>query len=289
MITTWSLGEPGTFMPEAILTDLSALIRRHPWWQARSRLVLAMLERHSITPPARVLDAGCGWGVTLDALEQRGYEPAGIDVSRQALERLDRPGRMLIEADLTCEFAPAIVSQSAFDAVLALDVIEHIDDDAAALANLARLVRPGGIMIVSVPALPDLFSEFDTVQGHRRRYLPEQLRAAFDQSGLAIEQLFWWGSWLVPLFRARRRRASGFPDQTPEAIYERHLRLPPWPIPAFFRAAFALEQARAIRGKTKQGTSLVAVASELRVQRRMTTKQLTKNSRRTTRIYSIPP
>ena len=59
---------------------------------------------------------------------------------REALERLDRPDRMLIEADLTCEFAPAAVAQSAFDAVLALDVIEHIDDDAAVLANLGRLV-----------------------------------------------------------------------------------------------------------------------------------------------------
>jgi SAM-dependent methyltransferase len=264
MITTWSQGEPGRFMPEGILTDLSPLIRRHPWWRARARLVLSVLERHAITPPARVLDAGCGWGMTLDALEQRGYQPVGIDVSRHALERLDRPGRMLIEADLTCEFASAAVAHSAFDAVLALDVIEHIDDDAAVLANLGRLVRPGGVMIVSVPALPELFSEFDEVQGHRRRYQPVQLRAAFDQSGLAIEQLFWWGSWLVPLFRARQRSVRAAETQTPDQIYRRHLGLPPWPLPGLFCAAFAWEERRALAGKTKQGTSLVAVASKAR-------------------------
>src|SRR5271163_4595027 len=197
MITTWSAGDADLFMPESILTELSTLIRRHPWWQARTRLVLAILKQCAISPPARVLDAGCGWGVTLEALEERGFRACGLDVSRQALERLDRPGRRLIEADLTRPFDAAGASDAAFDSVLALDVIEHLDDDAAALATLGRLVRPGGALIVSVPALPELFSEFDQVQGHRRRYLPEQLRAAIDQSGMAIEQLFWWGSWLV--------------------------------------------------------------------------------------------
>jgi SAM-dependent methyltransferase len=290
MITTWSQGAPDVFMPEAILTELSALIRRHPWWQARTRLVLSILERHAITPPARILDAGCGWGVTLDALEQRGYRASGLDVCRQALERLDRPDRPLIEADLTRSFGPSAVAHSAFDAVLALDVIEHVDDDGAALTNMGRLVRPGGIMIASVPALPELFSEFDRVQGHRRRYQPENLRAAFDQTGLAIEQLFWWGSWLVPLFRTRRRRSSASTDQTPEAVYQCHLRLPPWPIPALFRAAFSLEQARAIGGKTKQGTSLVAVASRPRDTAQRTTDhgQLTK-TQGASRKNSITP
>ena len=260
MITTWSQGEPDGFMPEAILTELSALIRRHPWWQARARLVGSILEQHAISPPARILDAGCGWGVTLEALEERGYKASGMDVSRQALERLDGPDRQLIEADLTFPLDPTPVAHAAFDAVLALDVIEHLDDDNAALTNLARLVRPGGLMIVSVPAGPELFSEFDQIQGHRRRYRPEDVRGAFDHTGLLIEQLFWWGNWLVPLFRTRRRRASGNTDQTPTEIYRRHLKLPPWPVPGLFRAAFAWEESRALSGKTKRGTSLVAVA-----------------------------
>ena len=68
--------------------------------------------------------------MTLEALEERGYRASGLDVSRQALERLDRPDRPLIEADLTRPFDPAAVAHAAFDAVLALDVIEHLDDDA---------------------------------------------------------------------------------------------------------------------------------------------------------------
>ena len=265
MITTWSRGAADGFMPEAILTELSVVIHRHPWWQARTRLVLSILSRNGISPPACVLDAGCGWGVTLEALENHGYRASGLDVSRQALERLDRRDRQLIEADLTCPLGPTALAHAAFDVVLALDVIEHLDDDRAALRSLGRLVRPGGLMIVSVPALPELFSEFDEVQGHRRRYRPDDLRGAFDRTGLTIENLFWWGSWLVPLFRARRRNSSSTATaRAPEEIYRRHLGLPPWPLPHVFRLAFAWEERRALRGKTKRGTSLVAVARRLR-------------------------
>jgi 2-polyprenyl-3-methyl-5-hydroxy-6-metoxy-1,4-benzoquinol methylase len=258
MIERWSQGEPDSFMAEAILTELSALIHRHPWWRARTRLVLSLLRRHTINPPARVLDAGCGWGVTLEALERHAYRASGLDVSLRALERLDQSDRHLIEADLTRPFSPVNVAHSAFDAVLALDVIEHVDDDQGVVTNLGRLVRPGGIFIATVPALPELYSEFDDVQGHRRRYQPERLRAAFDGSELKIEQLFWWGSWLVPLFRARSKRSNT--KETPDEVYRRYLKLPPWPLPGVMRAAFAWEESRALSGKTTRGTSLVAVA-----------------------------
>src|SRR3954468_86071 len=99
MILTYSPGAGPDFMPEEILTDLSAAIRRHPWWTARARLTLALLGELGVRPSAPVLDAGCGWGVTLDLLERSGYRATGLDVSRPALERLDRPGRTLIEAD----------------------------------------------------------------------------------------------------------------------------------------------------------------------------------------------
>jgi SAM-dependent methyltransferase len=259
MITTWSRGEPAGFMPEAVLIRLAHQVRRHPWWQARARLVLATLRRAGIVPPAQVLDAGCGWGVTLEALEVTGYRVAGLDVSRGALERLDRPGRRLIEADLTRLDLPS-QAVPAFDAVLALDVIEHLDDDRAAVARLAGLLPPGGWLLVTVPALPELYSEFDRVQGHRRRYRPEDLRAAFDASGMVLVQLSWWGQWLVPLFRLHRGRPRRTAGRTPEEIYRRHLELPPWPLPWLFRWAFDREQSRALDGRLTRGTSLLALA-----------------------------
>jgi SAM-dependent methyltransferase len=195
-----------------------------------------------------VLDVGCGWGVNLLALESGGYTAIGLDSSRQILGRIDCPNRRLIEADLTQELPKQRVSA---DAMLVLDVIEHIDDDRAFLRRIAQLLLPGGVAVVSVPARPDLFSEFDRIQGHRRRYLPDSLRAAFMDSGLRVSQLFWWGAWMVPVLRRMRSVNKTYTD---------YLQLPWWPLPLAMQLLYALEQPIAMSGKLITGTSLFAVA-----------------------------
>ena len=257
MIEHWSEGTAGDNMAEEILVDLANLIHGHPWWQARAALTLDLLDRLGIHPPAEVLDAGCGWGVTLEALERRGYHVLGMDISRRALQQLDRPSRRLVEADLAQPLGHITVAS---DAVLALDVIEHLDDDRAAVARLGMLVRPGGALIVSVPALPALFTEFDAIQGHRRRYLPETLGAAFADSGLLLDRVFWWGRWLVPALRRHRSRPRSRPGQTPAEIYRHYLDLPPWPLPWVAKLAFLFEHGLALRGLLRTGSSLFAVA-----------------------------
>jgi 2-polyprenyl-3-methyl-5-hydroxy-6-metoxy-1,4-benzoquinol methylase len=257
VIERWSQGVAADNMDQEILIALADLVKRHPWWQARGSLTLSLLSHLGVEPPARVLDAGCGWGVTLELLERSGYSTTGMDVSRMALEKLDRPGRRLVEADLAWPMPP---HATAHDAVLALDVIEHLDDDRGAIAHLASLVRPGGFIVVSVPALPELFTEFDAVQGHRRRYLPETLHAAFHESGLMVERTLWWGRWLVPALRRQRARSLSRPGETPAETYRRYLRLPPWPLPWIAWLAFRLEHEPALRGMLSTGTSLFAVA-----------------------------
>lgn len=257
MIVTWSRGKADDNMPEEILVELGDRIARHPWFQARARLASRLLASLGVHPPAEILEAGCGWGLNLAALEESGYRAAGLDVSRRSLERLERPGRRLIEADLTQPLPPA---RESFDAVLALDVIEHLDDDRAAVRRLAELVRPGGAVVISVPALPELYSEFDAVQGHRRRYLPETLRDAFASSGLGIERLLWWGSFLVPVLRRQRGRTRGRAGEAAEITYGRYLNLPPWPAPLALRLALAVESRRTLRGQSTTGSSLIALA-----------------------------
>src|SRR4051812_27127127 len=119
-------------MPEDILVDLAGIVRNHPWWRARARLTLGLLQDLGINPPVRILDAGCGWGLTLEALERRGYGVVGMDISRRTLERLDGPSRELVWADLA---GPVDVDLGLFDAVLSLDVLEHIDDDNATVVR----------------------------------------------------------------------------------------------------------------------------------------------------------
>ncbi len=256
MIEAWSAGDTDEHMNEAILVDLNTLIHRHPWWQARSRLVRELLRREGIRPGAAVLDAGCGWGVTLLDLEKSGYAVAGMDLSAGALHALDGPGRRLIQANLTEDFPTGAPT---FDAVLALDVIEHLDDDRAALARLATLLRPGGLMVVSVPAQPRLFTEFDAIQGHRRRYLPDGLRRAFDGTGIEEINILWWGEWLVRVLSLQRKKARARAGESAAEVYRRYLKLPPWPLPRAFEVLFRLEQSRALAGRLQTGTSLVAI------------------------------
>lgn len=257
MIETWSQADPSRNMPDDILVDLGSIIHRHPWWRSRAELTACFLDREGVRPPSRVLDVGCGWGVTLGHLESRGYQVTGLDISRRALELLDRPERHLIEADLA---QPLPAEAGRFDAVLALDVIEHIDDDRAAVAQIARLARPGGLVLISVPALPDLYSEFDRIQGHRRRYLPETLLAAFEGTGLEVAPPHWWGAWMVPILRSQRRRPADSSAGSPAERYRRYLAMPPWPGRHLMRLAYRLDRRRTLEGRSRTGTSLIAVA-----------------------------
>src|SRR5579871_6488641 len=133
-------------MADAILVDLGDIIERHPWWLARGELLLKLLRRAGHQDPCRIIDVGCGWGTNLSLLESAGYAVSGLDISRGVLERLDRPERDLIEADLSQDL-PAVVPE--YDVVLALDVIEHADDDRGLIRRLAQLARPGGHVIIS--------------------------------------------------------------------------------------------------------------------------------------------
>jgi hypothetical protein len=123
---------------------------------------------------------------------------------------------------------------------------------------MAELLKPAGVAIVSVPALPELFSEFDAIQGHRQRYLPETLRAAFADTGLEVREIFWWGAWMVPILRRVRNRPATAAG--PQKTYADYLKLPPWPVPALMSVAYAVEHGLASRGRLKIGSSLFAVA-----------------------------
>jgi SAM-dependent methyltransferase len=258
MITTWSGGTPEANMDEQILIDLRDVVARHPWWLARADLILALLEKLNIRPPATILEAGCGWGTNLAALEAAGYQITGLDVSRKMLDRLDRPDRRLVEADLTQSLPDRLPT---YDCVLALDVIEHIDDDCYALRQLGRLLKPTGRLIVSVPALPELFSEFDEVQGHRRRYTAESVRSCVEGAGLLVEDTRWWGQWMVRPLRARKSARRGRPGDTSADIYKRYLALPPRPGLWVMNLMFRIDHWRTLRRRNQAGTSLIAVAA----------------------------
>ena len=218
---------------------------------------LDLLRQLGVKPPARVLDAGCGWGVTLEALERQGYQAVGMDISRRTLERLDRPGRVLVEADLTSRSTAADRAVRRRPGPRRHRAHRRRPRRRGPLGQLAR---PGGLVVVSVPALPELFTEFDAIQGHRRRYLPETLRAAFDGTGLRSSASSGGANgWCHPCGDSGPARAAAPASRRRRSIATisgSHPGRCTWAA----RLAFALEQGPALRGRLRTGTSLFAVA-----------------------------
>lgn len=261
MIEVWSemAGDRAdALMPRDMLERLGHHIARHPWWHARARLVSRLITRELGPGPWRILDVGCGWGVTLDHLERAGHQVTGMDIGRKGLEKLAKPGRRLILGDIETGPVPE-GKHGRFDVVLALDVLEHLTDDAAALGHMAKLVRPDGLVIVTVPAVPELWSEFDTIQGHKRRYTRCGLSGlvegsgAFRRSGVA-----WCWPWLVPLARWSRRRPVGGSGMPGWEVYERYVRPPAAPARWVMGCLFRFSEGRILAGGERAGTSLLA-------------------------------
>lgn len=191
------------------------LEERYWWFVARRALALALLRRGA--PAARrVLDLGCGTGMTLAELGAEGPEGVGLDAAREALGRCRRRGlaRLALGTGEALPFRDAC-----FDAVLALDVFEHIRDDAAAMEEVLRVLRPGGCLVVSVPAATVPWSAHDDALHHVRRYARRELRSRLRAAGFEVRKLSFAVGFLYPVMllarlaeRARPRRAgAGLP------------------------------------------------------------------------------
>lgn len=152
---------------------------RHWWYRGRRRIVMGAIERLAPPPGARILDAGCGSGRTLDELARWGRvsgldrEPAGVAAARSRGHTDVRLGPV--------EELPW--PADTFDLVTCLDVVEHTPDDRRTLAELRRVTRPRGQLLVTVPAYPRLWSAHDVACSHYRRYTRDSLRAAFGAAG----------------------------------------------------------------------------------------------------------
>ena len=173
----------------------------HFWMQWRHCLLIRAL-RCAGGELRNVLEIGCGHGVAREMLERDlGIVVDGCDLNRTALESA-KPGRGNL-------FVYNIMDQDAsllgrYDAVLLLDVIEHINDDAAFVRAALQHLRPGGIVVVNVPACRMLFSDYDIVAGHVRRYTRQAVRKLLESCGVEIQGIQPWGLLMIPLLFVRK-------------------------------------------------------------------------------------
>lgn len=213
----------------------------HFWFAPRRRRLLDLLAKR-LPPGAAFLDVGCGTGGLVNALRARGVNAQGVDPHAVATG--------LDPAAFSSGRADALPWPDAtFDALGAFDVIEHVDDEAA-LREFRRVLRPGGLLFVSVPAYPSLWGERDVEAGHLRRYTRRSLRARLAASGFVLKHVSGYQFFLLPLVWWNRR-ARGSTRREDEVAR---------PLNRLLRAVNSAEVALSRLAPPPVGSSLIAAA-----------------------------
>lgn len=186
------------------LFELHARVEeRHWWFVARRRIMRQVLQE--VLPPGQgrlVVDVGCGTGANIASLADV-YSCIGIDTSEVAI----RFARQRFESVRFIHgLAPLDLSEEAerMDAVLMMDVLEHVEDDSALLAKQVNALKPGGVLLLTVPADMRLWSEHDVSFGHHRRYDLEGFRSVWNDLGIEELMLSYFNTRLYPVVRAIR-------------------------------------------------------------------------------------
>ena len=232
------------------------------WWVAKNRIILSLVARFS--PPSgttrlRALDVGCGAGAVLASLAKH-YDAVGVDTSPLALAYCRARALHANQGSLPDQlpFAP-VPSGGLFDVIVASEVIEHIPSDRASVAAIVRLLRPGGVLVCTVPAHMWLWSSHDDFNHHQRRYTTRSFAALFND--LPVETLVCsqYQCASLPLLLAVRyaerlrvalgRKSPVEPTVTPL----------PSPINALLRAAFEAEKFWLPHARLPWGSSIIAV------------------------------
>ena len=229
----------------------------HYWWFVGRRSLLgALLDRHlPPNPQRRILDVGCGSGGVMTLFSRYGTT-VGLDPYRTPLGLARGRGMTrLVRGDgVHLPFA-----DGSFDLITALDVLEHIDDHAAAAAEIRRLLRPGGIFVAAVPAYQFLWSEHDDALSHCRRYVAGSLRRLLEGAGLSVNRMTYAISMLLPVVMALRLSEHIVPRRHAEP-QTGLMELPPL-LNRFCLATLELEALLVPYIDLPAGVSVLAVAS----------------------------
>lgn len=176
------------------------------------RLAMILREIDGLAENAKVLDAAVGLGQLSDRVRRTGLQTFGVDASFDAALHATKTGSALsVVGDLT-----ALPFRSgSFDAVTSGETLEHLDDDASAVAEIARVLDEGGRCIATVPAMESLWTASDDYYEHRRRYDRLQLTRLFENVGLSVSRASYWGFpvvliydtiFLLPMNKRRSRK-----------------------------------------------------------------------------------
>jgi SAM-dependent methyltransferase len=201
-------------MQRNFAAQYSDLEKWHWWFRGRRKILESVLRpRLGACESRNILSVGCGPSDGLKWLlpfSGKAGKVVGLDVD--STHGRDAPAQIEF---VFGALQDAPLADASFDLVLALDVLEHLDDDVAGLKKIVSLIKPGGLLLLTVPALPSLWGGQDVVSEHRRRYTKRSLRRLFDGLNLQDYQVKYFNTILFPLAAPIRwsRRAFGLDDR----------------------------------------------------------------------------
>jgi SAM-dependent methyltransferase len=190
-------------MERELYGQIQSIERDHWWYVARRKIIFDWVQRYArAADQPRVLDIGCGTGFNIEHLHALGFARViGLDLSSEALRFCrSRQLRALVRGDAT---HPPFRDRS-FDLILALDLVEHVEDDVTTMARLGELLAPGGSLVIFTPAYQFLWSNQDEVSHHFRRYTARELRHKLTRAGLDVVKVSYTNTFLFPVVWAGR-------------------------------------------------------------------------------------
>jgi ubiquinone/menaquinone biosynthesis C-methylase UbiE len=234
------------------LARLHEIEEEHFWFVGRGALVERMLDRFA-DPGGRLLDVGCGSGRSTERLARGRPLAIGLDLLRDGLVRLRARSSSASPVQGRAEQLP--IRDGGVDIVLLLDVLEHTDDGLV-LREVHRVLRPGGAVIITVPAMPRLWAYRDVAAGHRRRYTREALERSLAAASLEKQHLRYYYVLFFPLLLISRlvrggrsgRDAEDFPPRLVNRMLARVALLEAklhWRLPAPFGSSIVAVARRA--------------------------------------------
>jgi SAM-dependent methyltransferase len=239
-------------MERHIYESMRELQQAHWWFTARREILGSELGRLPLPKPARILEVGCGPGGNLELLKRFG-EVRAIEPDAESRAYAAERSGVVVEGGLLPHGLPDLGGP--FDLICAFDVVEHVDDDAGAVAALGALVKPGGFLVTTVPAYAWLWSEHDAQHHHKRRYTRPAYRALFQAAGLKVRRATYFNSVLFPPIAAIRlartaARVQGGDDE----------KMPPPALNGLLRGLFAAEASILKATDLPFGVSILLIA-----------------------------
>ncbi|HKT20748.1 MAG TPA: class I SAM-dependent methyltransferase [Stellaceae bacterium] len=181
----------------------------HFWLRWRFAFFLREIRRLSLDPalPMTGLDVGCGHGaVGRQLAAQTAWQADGCDLNQAALALHSASARRVFYYDINDRY-PSL--REKYDFLVMFDVIEHIEKTRPFLEAAIYHLKPGGHVFVNVPACQRLYSRYDVAAGHYRRYDKPLLREQFEEAGLEVRSMHYWGAFLLPALAARKLIVDG--------------------------------------------------------------------------------